>query len=133
MSNTIYSIQEKLDSILDIEQTEYEYPDAELFDTSEYKSFDADYIWTPWNKGMSNCYEPETIELMSNAKLGKKQSKEHRAKYKRQGEDNNFYGKKHTPESIERMRKSSTGKKMSVESSEKKRQKMLTYWKNKRK
>jgi len=36
MSNTIYSIQEKLNSILDIEQTEYEYSDAELFDTSDY-------------------------------------------------------------------------------------------------
>jgi len=35
MSNTIYSIQEKLDSILDIEG-QHTIPDSELFDCSDY-------------------------------------------------------------------------------------------------
>lgn len=114
MSKTIYSIQEKLDSILDIEQTKYEYIDAELFDTSDYNN---DGKITPWNKGFKGCFLPESIELMKQAKLGKKLK----------------------PETIEKMKKSSAkerpwrkGKTMPVASSEKKRQKMLEYWKNRR-
>ena len=135
MSNTIYSIQEKLDSILDIEG-QYIIPDAELFDTSDYPNdgkgsghFDRTGM-SPWNKGLTGCYTQEALKSMSDAKAGWKPTKEHNEKNRKSnlGSNNHFYGKKHTPESIEKMSKSSTGKKMSAASSEKKRQKMLIYW-----
>ena len=88
MSNTIYSIQEKLDSILDIEQTKYEYTDAELFDTSMYPNggkavlpgwtwFDRTGLPGPWRgKKMSD----EHRKNLSIAHTGHKDSEETKRK-----------------------------------------------------
>ena len=81
MSKTIYSIQEKLDSILDIDSP-HTIPDSELFDCSDYPNDGKGsgyFDWTgmkhteeskkliseskkgqkgqvPWNKGLKGCY-----------------------------------------------------------------------------
>ena len=87
MSNTIYSIQEKLDSILDIEHT-HTIPDAELFDTSDYPNdgkavlpgwtwFDRTGLPGPWRgKKMSD----EHRKNMSIAHTGHKDSEETKRK-----------------------------------------------------
>jgi len=140
MSKDIYTIQEKLDSILDI-YTCYETPDKKLFDCSDYVNdgkgsghFDRTGM-SPWNKGLTDCYTLETLKSMSDAKDGWKPTKEHNEKNRQAhlGSNNHFYGKKHTPESIEKMKK--PRKKWgnhTPESKELMRQKKLVYWANKR-
>lgn len=65
-------------------------------------------------------HSPEALLRQRKAKLGKKQSPEHRAKYIRGGDKNSFFGKKHTPETCAKIRAARLGTKMSPESSAKK-------------
>ena len=61
MSNTIYSIQEKLDSILDIKSI-HTIPDAELFDLSDYPNGGKSHGYFSW-LGMKHT--EETKQYMS--------------------------------------------------------------------
>jgi hypothetical protein len=103
MSKTIYSIQEKLDSILDIDSP-HTIPDSELFDldgfpalkwgtdtrfdntgiphTKETKKLisEAKKGCVPWNKGLKGVqkHTEETKRKMSLKKMGNKNPSEHK-------------------------------------------------------
>ncbi len=74
MSNTIYSIQEKLDSILDIEG-QHTIPDSELFDCSDYPD-DGKGSGHFDNTGIP--HSEETKRLMSFKKMGNKNALGHK-------------------------------------------------------
>jgi hypothetical protein len=142
MSKDIYTIQRTLNEILDIEPEEYTIPDSELFDCSD-ESNDGKgqgYPVTPWNKGWKGCFLPETIEEMKQARLGKKHKLETIEKIKQSSAKERPWRRgvslnrqqKVSAETREKMRIAQTGKTMSAASSEKKRQKMLDYWENRR-
>ena len=104
MSNTIYSIQEKLDSILDI-YTCYETPDAELFDLSDYPNGGKNSnAWGHFDRtGIKHT--KETRQLVSEAGKGRTVSPETREKIRQ-----SLSGRKHSKESIRKMSDRQKGK-----------------------
>jgi hypothetical protein len=74
MSNTIYSIQEKLDSILDIKSI-HTIPDAELFDLSDYPNGGKSHGYFSW-LGMKLTEEHKNN--ISKGQIGNKRSDEHK-------------------------------------------------------
>jgi len=117
MSNTIYSTQEKLDSILNIERTKYEYPDAELFDTSDYPNNGKGSSYFDWT-GMKHTEESK--RKMSKSAMGNKNSLGHK-----QTEEH----KKNT--SIA-MKKAATGRIMSDETKRKMSESHKRRWKKRK-
>ena len=106
MSKTIYSIQEKLDSILDI-YTCYETPDKELFDLSMYPNGGkgSGYFGGPWFDRTGIKHTKETIQLVSEALKGRPVSTETREKIRQ-----SLLGRKHSKESIRKMSDRQKGK-----------------------
>ena len=92
MSKTIYSTQEKLNSIFDI-YTCYETPDKELFDTSDYPNGGKGRSFMEGKK-----HTKETKILMSNAHLGIGKSEETKKKMSeaKKGMSSHWKGKKQT-------------------------------------
>jgi len=65
----------------------------------------------PWNKGMKNPYSEEQLKRLSNSHKGNRQTEETKRKIseKMKGENNPFYGKKHSEEDVKKMRKNHSG------------------------
>lgn len=124
LSKNLLPIMEILDVVPDDEADFWE---REYIQNFLERGFDL----TNFTKGgggrpmLGKKHSPETLLRQRKAKLGKKQSPEHRAKYIRDGEKNSFFGKKHSPETRAKIRAARLGTKMSPESSEKKRMTML--------
>ena len=101
MSKSIYSIQEKLDSILDIKQTKYEYSDVELFDTSDYVN-DGKTLSSFHGKK----HTEETKRKMREARKGFKYTEESKRKISESLKGNqNARGNKGKKQSAEHIRK----------------------------
>ena len=140
MSTSIYTTQEKLNSILDIEQ-EYTIPDAELFDLSDYPNngiglgyHSGSQVGPHLNGELNGMYgvkhTDESKRLMSinsignsagakNGMYGVKHTKEmikflsEHAKT-RTGAKNSMYGKTHTDETREKQRQCKLGRKLTI-------------------